>query len=56
MTKKELRDKIDWEGGIVEAFNYFGPNIPVRSERVRDQWRIAYDAVKRLETALDMQE
>lgn len=48
MTKAELADKIEWEGGIVEAIRYgiAADDVP---EDIRDLWATAVQAVATLD-------
>lgn len=51
LTLQELREKIDWEGGIVEAVEYGLQPDEMPSESLRAAWQTLVDALQEAEKA-----
>jgi hypothetical protein len=51
-TMDDLRDKVDWEGGIYETLIY-GIHPDQVPEEIREDWKKAVEAVKILERVED---
>jgi len=50
--KQSVADKIRWEGGLGEAFWYFGREVNSGSGHFDQMWRQAYDAIMQLEALM----
>jgi len=51
LTLQELHEKIDWEGGIVEAVEYGLRPDQMPSESLRAAWQALVDALQEAEKA-----
>jgi hypothetical protein len=51
-TMADLRDKVDWEGGLYEALKY-GIHFDDVPEEIREDWKKAIEAAKILDRVED---
>lgn len=51
-TLQDIADKLAWEGGLGEGFNYFGREIKSESIDFNGLWRAAYDSFTAVEREL----
>ena len=51
-TLLDIATKIQWEGGLGEAFSYFGREVKSEDTDFNAAWRVAWDAYTTVEDLL----
>jgi hypothetical protein len=52
MTREELADKIDWEGGVEEAINGYGLGVSVLPDDAPDSIKADWQAIRDTRAAI----
>jgi hypothetical protein len=53
MTREELADKVDWEGGVVDAINGYGLDVSVLPDDAPESIKADWQAIGDMRAAVE---